>query len=940
MKKIAALLLLLLPCALRADTLTTRVGATKPTVGGSINTWGPKLNSDFDIFDSSGVFQAIPNTLSSTNSFSAAPWLTYLEYGDVPYLTSNRAITGNINYLFFDPALHYLGVGTSIPSSTVTVAGPIESTAGGFIFPDGSQQTTAGSIIIGAPVSSGAANRILFEGSTNLLAESANLTFNGSGMFLNGSFELDGGGSIVMTGSTNSLINSSGGNIAISSDLGTVSVATTTHGSTLTVNGRIESLVGGYKFPDGTTQTSASSGMSIGGTVTSATTGSIPYIAAGPVLAQDNSNLFWDASAKALGIATGAPLAPLDVKGATAPQAILRSASTAIGLDMQVGGVSIGGITTSVSGAASNFTLRSSTGSLRLLNGTADSGIYIPNSGFVGVNNTAPASTFTVTGSLQIVNGWLKFADNTIQTTAASGTGSGGDPQVSFSTGIVAGSLLPLTNGGTNATSLGGAFISTGTGVANRLPIYGSTSAFVTDSALTYLSGTLSATTFSGSGASLTSLPAANLTGTVAVANGGTGATTLGGAFISTGTPAANGIMVGVSTAGYGTTASFKYLGISGTQPTLEISTASTSVGDNDPAVSIIQNSSGDAYMRFGVGTAQSWAVGIDNSDSDALEFNTAASSSANISQTNPPLRIQTGGIVSVGSQLLAGNTSGLSGPSPAMTAMVSNGQEGIITSQWSATDANPAGVAFYKSGNGTIGTLGDVVVGEGIGRMTFYGYKNSVALNTLQMDVVVSTFNQNRPISSLAIKVATGSASAFNTVVYVSSDNKVGIGLNNTQPTRDLDLIGTASFTGGIVGSAAADNATAGNYGEFTSTTSTGFTNIAATGQFGNVVSASYTAGDWDLHGCVTISLNSSVMTDYEVSISSFSANTTTDHTEGYNWLESAAFPIASANATLCVPEYRVSLSAATTMYLKVKSAFTVATPQALGTLVGRRAR
>jgi hypothetical protein len=38
----------------------------------------------------------------------------------------------------------YVGIGTSIPTSPLTVAGAIQSTAGGFTFPDGTTQTTAG----------------------------------------------------------------------------------------------------------------------------------------------------------------------------------------------------------------------------------------------------------------------------------------------------------------------------------------------------------------------------------------------------------------------------------------------------------------------------------------------------------------------------------------------------------------------------------------------------------------------------------------------------------------------------------------------------------------------------------------------------------------------------------------------------------------------------
>lgn len=49
------------------------------------------------------------------------------------------------------------------------------------------------------------------------------------------------------------------------------------------------------------------SGMSIGGTVTSGTTGSILFIGSSSALAQDNSNFFWDNSNKRIGLGTSSP---------------------------------------------------------------------------------------------------------------------------------------------------------------------------------------------------------------------------------------------------------------------------------------------------------------------------------------------------------------------------------------------------------------------------------------------------------------------------------------------------------------------------------------------------------------------------------------------------------------------------------------------------------
>jgi len=170
------------------------------------------------------------------------------------------------------------------------------------------------------------------------------------------------------------------------------------------------------------------------------------------------------------------------------------------------------------------------------------------------------------------------------------------------------------------------------------------------------------------------------------------------------------------------------------------------------------------------------------------------------------------------------------------------------------------------------------------------------------------------------------------------TSANGISVTFGITAAT--VTTTGTGTFGGGIVGTTTNNNAAAGNYGEYASTSSIAFANIAGTGTFGNVVSMALTAGDWDLSGCVTLKLNGAVITDYEVAVSSFTGNTTTDHVEGSNWTESAGFPIATANSSLCVPRFRVTLAGTTTMFIKAKGAFSVATPQAIGTLTARRVR
>ena len=58
--------------------------------------------------------------------------------------------------------------------------------------------------------------------------------------------------------------------------------------------------------------------MAIGGSITSATQGSVLFAGASGVLAQDNANFYWDDAANELGIGTNTPEYTLHVKGSTA----------------------------------------------------------------------------------------------------------------------------------------------------------------------------------------------------------------------------------------------------------------------------------------------------------------------------------------------------------------------------------------------------------------------------------------------------------------------------------------------------------------------------------------------------------------------------------------------------------------------------------------------
>lgn len=96
------------------------------------------------------------------------------------------------------------------------------------------------------------------------------------------------------------------GSLLSASASGTLSVlAPGTDAQVLTADSTVAS---GIKWA-----TPAASTPSIGGGITSGTTGSVLFVGAGPVFAQNNANLFWDNTNTRLGIGTNIPDSPIHV---------------------------------------------------------------------------------------------------------------------------------------------------------------------------------------------------------------------------------------------------------------------------------------------------------------------------------------------------------------------------------------------------------------------------------------------------------------------------------------------------------------------------------------------------------------------------------------------------------------------------------------------------
>ncbi|NTW15803.1 MAG: hypothetical protein HGA38_05610, partial [Candidatus Moranbacteria bacterium] len=150
---------------------------------------------------------------------------------------------------------------------------------------------------------------------------------------------------------------------------------------------------------------SGTGGMSIGGSITSGTSGSVLYVNGSNQLAQDNSNFFWDATNKRLGLGTASPSGRLH-------SYVSNAAVTAASYDGYFENLA----TNTTTDAINKYGLYvTSTGSFTGSSGTATNnyGLYVNTptgadnnyaaifaGGNVGIGTASPSQQLTLTGSL------------------------------------------------------------------------------------------------------------------------------------------------------------------------------------------------------------------------------------------------------------------------------------------------------------------------------------------------------------------------------------------------------------------------------------------------------------------------------------------------------------------------------------------------------------
>ena len=213
------------------------------------------------------------------------------------------------------------------------------------------------------------------------------------------------------------------------------------------------------------------------------------------------------------------------------------------------------------------------------------------------------------------------------------------------------------------------------------------------------------------------------------------------------------------------------------------------------------------------------------------------------------------------------------------------------------------------------------------------------------------NTFTGTQNLASLTISSAVATDASKNLVSVTntgSGNNVLATSPVLTTPTLGAATATTVAFsptTGGIIGTAAADNASAGNVGEvITSTIAVGSAVALSTGVAKTVTSITLTAGDWDVFGNVYFTLGGTTTASLAQAGINTSTNTfpaAPDNTLGFvGWQVTAANAVTGSIQPLSIGTFRQSVSGSTTIFLVAFANFATSTCAAYGSVWARRRR
>lgn len=177
----------------------------------------------------------------------------------------------------------------------------------------------------------------------------------------------------------------------------------------------------------------------------------------------------------------------------------------------------------------------------------------------------------------------------------------------------------------------------------------------------------------------------------------------------------------------------------------------------------------------------------------------------------------------------------------------------------------------------------------------------------------------------------------------YAARFMQGNVGIGTSAPAFPLDVTGSARITstltvGGIAGTTTNNNTSAGNVGEYLTTSlAVGSAITLTTATAVNIATISLTAGDWDVYSVLDYTLTTATATHFKSGVSTTSVTFGAQDTFDDMPLIVTALSDVFGNVN---PAIRLSLASTTTVYLIGNATFSAGTVKGYGSISARRAR
>lgn len=261
-----------------------------------------------------------------------------------------------------------------------------------------------------------------------------------------------------------------------------------------------------------------------------------------------------------------------------------------------------------------------------------------------------------------------------------------------------------------------------------------------------------------------------------------------------------------------------------------------------------------------------------------------------------------------------------------------SNGQ--VLT----ADSAQSSGLSWTSPLTNPMDSAGDLIVGGAAGAATKLDSGTTGqwlvaqgAASPTWTDTVTTPKTIDGSTDAIQLTVQGHSTQTSNILVVEKSDGTDLLQVTNTSGTNIRGTTTNNDAAAGFVGEYVQNQTTLAAGSTLTNNT---YTELAGGG-------ISLTAGDWDVSMIGGLNGNGGALTGTQwlIGIGTASGNSATG-LDDFNTSATSTMPTANTDITLVIPPYRISISATTTYYGKVRSKFTAGTAVFYGRLSARRVR